>query len=298
MSGRDAPLRQALPALLAGATAIGLAPILVRLSEIGPVATAFHRVLLALPVLGLWWWLPRRALTSPAPGHRVWLVAAGLFFAADLAVWHWSIRLTSVANATLLANTAPVFVALAGWWLFAERIGARLLTGLTLALAGAAMLTGHNLAFSPDRVAGDALGLLTALFYAGYIVSVARLRTTVPTATIMLASSAVCAAALLPLAWFSGENLVASGLHGWGVLAALALVSHVAGQGLIAWALAHLSAAFGSVALLWQPVAAALLAWALLGEPLGPAQVIGGVIVLAGIAQARGTPAISTENRL
>lgn len=281
--------RPALAALLAGATAIGFAPILVRLSELGPVATAFYRLFLALPLLGLWWWIERRH--DPVPGRPArrwhWLVGAGLFFAADLAVWHWSIRLTSVANATFLANLAPLFVTLAGLLLFGERYGARFFSGLALALTGAATLMAGGLALGAQRWLGDVLGLLTAIFYAGYIISVARLRADTSTATIMLLSAAVSAAALLPLALVSGENLWPAHAEGWLVLLALATVSHVAGQGLITWALKHLRAAFGSVGLLWQPVAAALLAWVLLGETLGALTITGGVLVLSGIFTAR-----------
>jgi drug/metabolite transporter (DMT)-like permease len=281
--------RIALAALLTGATAIGFAPILVRLSELGPIATAFYRLFLALPLLGLWWWLDRRRDGMPRRLARRWhwLVAAGLFFAADLAVWHWSIRLTSVANATFLANLAPLFVTLAGMLVFGERYGARFFAGLALALAGAATLMAGGLALGAQRWLGDGLGVLTAVFYAGYIVSVARLRADTSSATIMLASAAVSAAALLPLALVSGENLWPARAEGWLTLLALAAVSHVAGQGLITWALKHLRAAFGSVGLLWQPVAAALLAWALLGEALGALTVTGGVLVLAGIFTAR-----------
>ena len=64
-------------------------------------------------------------------------------------------------------------------------------------------------------------------------------------------------------------------------------MSHAAGQGLIAYALAHLPAAFSSVGLLLQPVVAALFAWLLLAEPLAALQVAGGLIVLAGIYLAR-----------
>jgi drug/metabolite transporter (DMT)-like permease len=71
------------------------------------------------------------------------------------------------------------------------------------------------------------------------------------------------------------------------VLAALALISHAAGQGLIAYALAHLPAAFSSVSLLFQPVMAALFAWAVLAEPLAPLQIAGGMVVLLGIYLAR-----------
>lgn len=291
MAGAGTPARLAFPALLLGATAIGLAPIFVRLSETGPVATAFYRMFLSLPVLGVWWWTERHRCGSLTTANnrriRSWLVAAGLFFAADLAVWHWSIRITTVANATLLANLAPLFVTLASWTLFGQRFRAGFLIGMAIALAGAFVLMSASLGFGQTRLVGDLLGMLTAVFYAGYIVSVARLRAGVSTATVMFGSAAVSAAALLPLALLSGENLLPVSVNGWFVLLALAVVSHAGGQGLIAWALAHLSAAFGSVSLLWQPVAAALFAWLLLHESLGAWQVAGGIIVLAGIYLAR-----------
>ncbi|HSW52810.1 MAG TPA: DMT family transporter [Sulfuricaulis sp.] len=282
--------RLALPALLTGATAIGLAPIFVRLSELGPVATAFHRLFLALPVLGLWLWLERRRRPVPVDRPaRKWLLITGLVFAADLTAWHWSITLTTVANATLLGNLAPVFVTLAGWALFAQRFSAGFLVAMAIAFAGTVVLVGDSLGFGRARLAGDLLGVLTAVFYAAYILCVARLRAVVSTATVMFWSALVCAIALLPVAVLSGENLLPATLYGWGVLVALAVVSHAGGQGLIAWALAHLSAAFGSVSLLWQPVAAALLAWVILDESLGPWQLTGGVIVLAGIYLGRRT---------
>ncbi|MGH8672144.1 MAG: DMT family transporter [Burkholderiales bacterium] len=282
--------RIATTALLVGATAIAFAPIFVRLSELGPSATAFHRLFLALPALWLWNVLDNApARTTPPPARcEYWpFVVAGLFFAGDLAVWHWSIKLTSVANATLLANFAPIFVALAGWLLFHERFTAVFLAGMTLALAGAIVLMWQSLSLSHDHLVGDGLGILTAVFYAGYILSVARLRARYPTAKIMAWSGMVTCAALLPVAMLSGESLIAMSLKGWFVLLALALISHAAGQSLIAYALAHLPAAFGSVGLLWQPVAAAGLAWVILNEPLGAWQLGGGALVLAGIYLAR-----------
>lgn len=283
--------RFALPALLLGATAIGLAPIFVRLSELGPETTAFYRLFLSLPLLGLWVWHQRnrRAASTPTVDRRArrWLILAGLFFAADLAIWHWSIRITSVANATLLANLAPVFVVLAGWALFGERFRGSFLVGMVVALGGAVTLMGDSLRFSPLHLTGDLLGVLTAVFYAGYIISVARLRARVSTATVMFWSAAVSSVALLPVAVLSGENLIPATSRGWTVLVALAVISHVGGQGLIAYALAHLSAAFGSVSLLWQPVAAATFAWLFLYEGLGTWQVVGGIVVLIGIYLAR-----------
>lgn len=291
-SAPPAPGRFALIALFSGALAIAFAPIFVRLSELGPVATAFYRISLALPVLMLWLSWDQRSVAQkhrrPRSVRDFWrLSIAGLFFACDLAVWHWSITLTSVANATLLANAAPVFVTIGGWLLFGVRASRLFLIGMVLALAGMGVLMSASLNIGLEHLWGDGLGLLTAVFYAGYILSVGRLRTEFSTPTIMTWSGVVTAVVLLPVAWLSGESLWTSSLYGWGILAGLAIVSHAGGQSLIAYALAHLPASFSSVGLLLQPATAAVLAWVLLGEALGVLQGAGGAVILCGIYLAR-----------
>jgi drug/metabolite transporter (DMT)-like permease len=291
---RSAPIsikpnqRIALAALFAGAIGIAFAPIFVRLSEVGPVATAFWRMLLALPLLAAWAALQERGKPASDEKSGWWMaVLAGLFFAADLAVWHWSIRLTSVANATFLANLAPVVVAIGAWALLGERAKPVFFAGMLLSLAGAALLMGANLGGPGAILLGDGLGMLTAVFYAGYQLCVKRLRDSQSTARIMLLSGAACAAVLLPVALLMGETILPQSLAGWGVLLGLALVCQFAGQSLIAYAVAHLSASFSSVSLLLQPVAAAGFAWLLFGEALAALQWLGGAAVLAGIWLAR-----------
>lgn len=284
--------RIALLMLLAGAAAIAFSPIFVRLSELGPTATAFWRVAFAAPALGSWLALENRRLGPAARRPRTrrewgWLALAGLCYAGDLATWHWSIKLTSVANSTLLANFAPVFVAPAAYVLFGERIRAAFVVGLVLAIAGAAVLMSRSLTLSTAHLAGDGLAIVTAAFYAGYMLVLSRLRSVFSTATVMAWTAAITAVLLFPVALASGERLMATTAGGWAVLIALAWFSHSGGQSLIAYAFAHLPASFSSVALLVQPVLAAVLAWAILGEPLGPIQALGGAIVLVGIVTAR-----------
>lgn len=282
--------RIALVALIAGALAIAFSPIFVRLSELGPTATAFYRVALAVPLLWAWRAIEdRREGAAPRlPQRKVWmLILAGACFSGDLAFWHWSIKLTSVANATLFANFTPIFVTVGAYFLLGERVRPSFLLGLALALAGAVLLMGDSLALSFDHLLGDGLGVVTAVFYGGYILVVTRLRNAVSVARIMLWSGVVTAIVLLPVALLSGERVVPTTLHGWLILIGLAWGSHAAGQSFIAYALAHLPASFSSVALLVQPVGAALLAWALLAEPLGTLQALGGAVVLAGVLVAR-----------
>lgn len=278
-------MNRALGALLFGATLIGLSPIFVRLSEAGPTATAFWRVALAVPVLWIVWIVSRHSAAQErkrAPRRLLW--AAGATFAGDLAFWHASIGLTSVANSTLLANLAALFVTLAAWVFLRQRPTLSFLAGLGAALFGVALLLQSNLRLSAASLLGDALGVITALFYAGYLLSVKGLRDRgAATLEVMLSTSAITALLLLPVALATGEAMLPATPMGWATLIGLALVSHAAGQGLIAYALAHLPASFSSVSLLVQPVAAAAFAWLLLDERLAPLQVAGGMIVLAGI---------------
>lgn len=271
-------------ALVLGAAAIGFAPIFVRLSEVGPVATAFHRVALSLPVFAL------MALRLPPPAGRAGWVGcglAGLFFAGDLSVWHMGIMLTTVANASLFTNLAPVFVALGLWLIWGQRPSRRFVLALGVSLLGAVLLMGGSLRLSPDRLAGDALSVLSGAFYGAYILAVGRSRAGVPAPVLMVWSGAVTSILLLPVALGLGEAVLPQTVRGWAVVLGLALVSQVGGQGLIAWGLAHVPATLGSVILLLQPVVAAVTAWALFGEALEGAEILGAGVVLLGIHIAR-----------
>jgi len=281
-------MNPALGALLLGATCIALSPIFVRLSEAGPTATAFWRVALAVPALWVLYLLKARARTQRYSGKWPLLLAAGFAFAGDLAFWHTSIKLTSVANSTLLANLASIFVTLAAWLFLKHKPTRLFLAGLAAALIGVGLLVHTSLTFSSTGLLGDALGVVTAMFYAGYILAVKGLRDRGETTLhLMAVTSTITALFLLPVALASGEPMLPSSAFGWWMLVGLALISHAAGQGLIAYALAHLPAAFSSVSLLFQPVMAALFAWLLLSEGLVPLQIAGGIVVLFGIYLAR-----------
>lgn len=281
----------AFAALMAGATCIGVAPILVRLSEIGPSATAGFRLLFALPFLWVWTLLDRNRVVVTSAQRRGFIglaALAGFLFAGDMAFWHWSLRFTSVANSTLFTNFAPFLVTIGAHFLLGEKITWAVLAGMGLAFAGGSLLVLHSFNLSASYLIGDLLALVTAIFYAGYLLAVKRLREAHSTSKVMFFSGLVSCPLLFAAGWLSLEKIMPDTGPGFGVLVGLAIISHIGGQCLIAYSLAHLPASFSSVALLWQPVVAAILAATLLGEKLSVLTLLGGTIVLFGIAVASG----------
>jgi drug/metabolite transporter (DMT)-like permease len=282
----------ALLALFGGALAIGTSGVFVRLSQTGPTATAFWRGLLALPVLAAWALIERRPGTPPMAQARAllrgWrdpaLLWAGVFFAGDLALWHWSLLLVPVAVSTLEANCAPIVVTLSAWALWGERPRLGFVLALALAFAGLLLILGAKLS-SGGALLGDLLGLGTACCYGFYLLAVARLRARYSTGALMFSTTLVFTVLLLPIAL--SQRFLPLSAHGWLLLIGCALLAQAFGQGLIAYALAHLPATFGSLGLYVQVVASAVCAWLLLGERLTPWQLAGGAIVLVAIALAR-----------
>lgn len=275
--------RLALPALLIGGVAIGCSPIFVRISELGSVSTAFWRLALALLPL---WYLFRRSHTGETArqqnaghGHSNML--------AEPATWHISLRMTSVANSTLLVNMAPIFVTLFSWFALGQKVSRVFLAGLTLSIAGIVVLKWGDSAIGAGSAKGDAVALSAAALYAGYILLLGRLRKIYATIIIMLWSTISAALCTLVLALIVDTAIVPWTLAGWAIVLGLAWISHTGGQSLIAYALAWLPPTFSSLTLLIQPVVAALLAWFLLREPLSMFQITGALIVIAGILIAR-----------
>ncbi|MEK9672661.1 MAG: DMT family transporter [Rhodospirillaceae bacterium] len=292
----DAAQRRALLLLIVGAVATASNPMFVRLSDLEPGGSAFHRMFWALPLLCLWSTtqigVPKRERTDatlPRPGDRWLLALCGLFFAGDLTALHWSIELTAVANSILFLNAQPIYVIVGAWLLFGDRLGGKFLVSAVIALAGAVVMVGESAKFGGERLLGDGLGIVAGLCYAGYILTASRLSARYSSPTINLWTCTIGAPLLLCGALVSGQGVVPGSAEGWALAIALGVIAQATGQGFIVTALARLPAGFSAVALLAAPVASALMAWVILAEPLSAAQIGGMAVVLAGIYLAQHT---------
>jgi drug/metabolite transporter (DMT)-like permease len=276
---------RALAALLAGACVIGLSPIFVRLTQTGPAAAGFWRLAFALP--GLLWMLQRGG--GLAPPSRL-AIAAGIFFTLDLGFWHYGVKFTTVANATVLSNLTPVLVTAAAWILFRERPRRLFLAAVAVALAGAWLIAlGHARGAGRaglDPPLGDGLSALTAIWYAGYMLTIAAGRRRERAAVLMFWSSALGAPILLLAAVLLGERLIPLDAAGWAACVGLGLV-HLCGQGALAWAMGRLPTSTASVVVLVQPVVAGALGYLLFAEAMSPLQLFGAGLALSGVILAQ-----------
>jgi drug/metabolite transporter (DMT)-like permease len=285
---------KAVAALVFGAAAIGFAPILARLTETGPAAAGFWRLAFATPLLAL---LAFRA-SQPGAAPSRWAVLAGVFFALDIAFWHYGLAYTSVANATVLTNLTPVVVTLAAWLLFRERPRKLFVAALALAVSGAVLMAlakgaGGRGANPP---LGDLLSAVTALWYGGYFLCIRRGREDSTASSLMFWSGLIGAPLLLVAAFVLGEGVIPDSGAGWAACAALG-VMHVAGQGSIAWALGRLPTALASVTVLVQPVVAAALGWWIFSEAVVPMQAAGAAALLAGVILAQWSAARAPQRQ-
>ena len=277
--------------VLLGGICIGLAPIGLRLGldDLGPQAIAFWRFAFALPVLFVMVVLIQRRL-PPKPNKFV--IIAGVFFALELGLWHWSLTFTTVANATFMVNLGNIGVGLTAWIFLKERPGWMWVIAILIAFHGAAARSLFLATDVTTVLRGDLIASAAAIGVSCYVVAAKVARRTMGglEAIFWLTFVETLVAIFLVLAF--RESFLPEDLSGFIVPLFLAIVVHVGSQGLIILGLGHTPTAIAGVLILVQPVVAAAISWQLFDEALTPLQAGGGFLILMGILiSQRGRPA-------
>jgi len=280
-----APSLRHFAALLGGNAALALGPWLVRLSDTGPVSAGFWRMLLPLPLFALLAWREKPAVAASRKTVLV-LLAAGAFFAADLASWHVGIEQTKLGNATLFGNSGSILLML--WGFIALRRAPHVREGVALAaaLGGAAILLGRSLEISTATLVGDLFCLLAGVFYVFYLVPAQSARASMGQWSVLALVCASAAPMLLVIALSLGEPVL-PGAAGWLPVVGLALSSQVIGQGLLVYALGEVPPLVVGLALLTQPAASALIGWLAYRETLGLADAAGALLICLALVLIR-----------
>jgi drug/metabolite transporter (DMT)-like permease len=276
-------------AAVLGAMTIAFSSILVRLSHASPSTAAIFRCAYALPVLGLLAWLEERRL-GPREWHdRRIAVAAGFFFAADLLLWHNSIKYVGAGLATVLANIQIVLVPLVAWMVLSERPGRRVLAALPIVLFGVLLISGalENGAYGRDPTRGTFYGLGAGIAYIGFLLLLRRGGADVRRVVAPLFEATATALVLCVIAGLIiGDADLVPVWPGAGWLIVLALTSQVLGWLLIMISLPRLPAAITSLTLAIQPVATVALAALILGESPSALQLLGVAVVIGALLAA------------
>jgi drug/metabolite transporter (DMT)-like permease len=302
-----APAWIATASLFVGLIPLSLAPILVKLCEreIGSNAVAFHRGWIATIVFGLLSGLEafgrqksnnQSIEKKPFTRREVWLlVALGTFGATYFLLWTLSLTQTNVANVTLLCGLNPVFVGLGGWLLFGRRYDSRFLIGMAMAVVGAIAIGLDDVQLTSDQVLGNAVALLSGIFFAAYLILLEQLRSRFTVATLLLWRSAFTSIFALPILALAEERWLPYSWVGWFFVILQALFCQVVGQGLLAYSLSRLSAGFVAITYLFEPVLASILAWVIFSERLSFFDWVAFAVVLLGIYLAQSSQSALKE---
>jgi len=268
--------------LVIGILCISFSPIFVKLAGVSPIGAAFYRVLVAWLCL-----LPYCIIKKKLRVDKKLLltaIVAGVVFASDVAIWNISLLKISATVSTLIANLAPVWVGLFSFLLFRKSSGRLFWIGTLIAIFGMVILVGYQHILHLELNAGILLAILASLFYATYIMITKTIMARIDVFTFMFYSMLSASIFLLAVNDAMGNSLVHFSLKVWLCFVGMGIICQLTGWLTINYSLRYLESTKVSIALLSQTVFAALLAVFLLNETLKVNEIIGSVIVLAGIA--------------
>ena len=214
-------------------------------------------------------------------------ILAGIFFSLDLICWHWSVKLTTVSKATFLSNLAPVVVIIFAFLILKEKFSKFFFVALIFSMSGMTLLLGESFHFNKKEFLGDILGVLTAVWYGSYIISISQLRRKYNSTSIMFISGIITAIILLIVSLIFEKQLIPQTLISLISIFLLAFICQFMGQSLITYSLAFLPASSSSLTLLIQPIAATILGYLFFQEKLTIIQLLGSILILIGIYLAQ-----------
>ena len=268
--------------VLGGGIAIGFAPIGLRLGldDLGPQAIAFWRYAFAAPVLFLLVFLFEK---RPPRVPNKYILLGGICFTIDIALWHWSLTLTSVSNSTFLVNLGNICVGFAAWVFLRERPAKAWFIAIGLALAGAAALSLGGQQGGQGSITGDVIAIGAAVMVSFYLLASKLARRSLGglETVFWLTLVEVGAGSLVVLV--AGETFLPADLSGFSAPLFLGIGVHVIGQGLIITGLGRTPTAIAGILVLIQPVIAAAVSWQLFNESLTVLQAGGSTLILVAV---------------
>jgi drug/metabolite transporter (DMT)-like permease len=270
-----------------GVVSVSFAAIFIRLAEAPPLIIGSYRLLIASLIL---WPLTLKYSRNELRHltlRDLWLaLISGAFLGLHFGLWISSLSYTSVATSVILATSSPLFVAIASYVIFKEKITWKIITGIVVCFVGVAFIGYGNWGIGADSFIGSVLALSGALAVSGYMLIGRKLRQRMG---LLVYSAIICSSAgilLLIASLVSGYPLSGYTGNTYLMMILLALVPQLLGHLSLNWSLRFVSATLVTVAVLGEPVGANIWAFFILGEKPQLFEIIGSVFILAGIFTA------------
>ncbi len=270
-------------ALAIGIIALSLSAMFVRWAEAPGPITGFYRLLISSFLLTPLFIRQQKNLKPIDKKYLAFPLLAGIFTAFDFAFWNSSVKFTTAANATLLGNTSPLWVALFAFFIFREKLRGIFWLGLIIALTGAVLVMGSDFLRHPTLGIGDLMASTAAIFYASYQLITQRGRKHIDPLRYMWLVGLSATMGMFIINLVLGNPFTGYSTQTWIIFFVTAIVSQMIGYLAISYALGHLPASIVSPTLIGQPILTTILAISMLGEIPTSLQWIGGAIALAGI---------------
>ncbi|MEH2197318.1 DMT family transporter [Nostoc sp.] len=266
----------------------------IAVNEMSAITTLFNRLWIATIIFGLWSGInqARNQIRDdepilpqqPYPIKEIgFLIAVGLVHVLGRLSWTWSLTQTGAANANALGSLNPLFTTLGGWLFFNQIFGRKFIIGLILAMLGAIAVGFEDLLRSNNNFTGDAVALISSIFYAANFLLIEQIRNKFSIITILVWRCVIATSLMIPVVLIFEKQVFPVSLSGWLVVFALAAICEALGHGLIVYSLKTFSSGFISLLLLLNPVIVAILAWIVFSEKLSIFNLLGLVLILGGI---------------
>jgi len=274
--------------LATGGMLIGFAPIFVKWSYLSPSAISFWRMLLAIPFLVIFNLIANKKILFSVKNKKtiLYTAIASLAFTTDLSLWHFSMTITSVSNATIIVNSAPIFVALLAYLVFKEKPQKGFMLSFFITYIGILGLIIFSNNYANGKILGDILCMFAAICYATYLLIISRLGEETSLNIIFYTTFFCCLFSIIPMVFENGLYFPQTNFE-WVNLFLLAFLCQFGGQFLITFGIGKISASNGSIGLLMQPLTATILAGFIFLEILNAIQIIFVMVSLIGIYLAR-----------
>jgi len=284
--------------LAIGVVSVSFAAIFIRLAEAPPLVIAAYRMCLAaLVIVPLAWLRSRDELRRLSRRTIFMALLSGLFLALHFGLWIASLSYTSVATSVILVTANPIFVGIASYFLFQEKLSKQAVLGVMISITGSVIIGYNSWSLGSSPLLGSILALLGALAVAGYLLIGRRLRRGIGLLTYASLTYSSAAVFLLISALAFGYSLVGYSTTTNVMFVLLAVVPQLIGHSSLNWSLRFVPATLVTIAVLGEPIIAITLAFLILNEIPALIEIGGGVLILAGIFIAFRNNEILLEKR-